>query len=321
MKYTLPFLLATSMLSLGSLAHGQTIATFDDLNLPAADTNFASTLPPDSAYNFRSGDIVFYGSSNSWGSFSGFNYSNITDNTDPSYTNDKSAITGIGADSSDNYAIDFVTIDFANTEDPTATIPSGIGLTGNASGHPVLGAYFTNTTYAYYYMQDHFQASDWFKLTVRGYLNGQQSDNTVDFMLADTGNVLVDTWQWIDLTTLGNVDSLTFDLSSSDTSGGFGMNNPAYFAMDNLTTSGETAIHPAIHSLTLTVSPNPANNYLHINAEMPVNVSVYSLQGQLVIQKNKAGILDISGLTPGIYFLKVMDTRSLKTALIRFSKL
>lgn len=321
MQYKLPLLVAASLLSLGSSATGQTVATFDDLSLPTADTSYASTLPPDSAYHFQSGNALFYGSGNSWGSFVNFNYSNIKDNIDPSFTNDKSAITGMGMDSSDNYAVDFVSIDFSNTTNPTATLPSGVGLTGNASGHAVLGAYFTNTTYAYYYMQANFQSSDWFKLTVRGYLNGQQTANNIDFMLADTGKAIVNTWHWVDLTSLGDVDSLTFDLSSSDTIGGFGMNNPAYFAMDNLTTSDETSIQPLSNKLNLTISPNPANNYLYIRAEMPVNILVYNIQGQMMIQKERVASLNISGLPPGIYFLKAMDTQSPKTALIRFSKL
>jgi hypothetical protein len=170
-------------------------------------------------------------------------------------------------------------------------------------------------------MEGHFQASDWFKLTVRGYLNGQQTAGSVDFMLADTGNRIVNTWQWVDLSALGNVDSLTFDLSSSDTVGGFGMNNPSYFAMDNLTTSEETAIQPLALHLNLTISPNPARNYLSVQAGVPVDIEVYNVRGLIMLEKKRAGVLDISGLAPGIYFLKARDRQSAKTALIRFSKM
>ena len=76
-------------------------------------------------------------------------------------------------------------------------------------------------------------------MTVRGYLNGQKADDSVDFMLGEVANDstqnIVSTWTWVDLSALGHVDSLAFDLSSNDTAGGFGMNNPAYFAIDNLT--------------------------------------------------------------------------------------
>jgi hypothetical protein len=55
---------------------------------------------------------------------------------------------------------------------------------------------------------------------------------TVDFNLA-TGTHILNTWKCVGLRSLGTVKSLEFSLSSSDT-GEFGMNTPAYFAMDFL---------------------------------------------------------------------------------------
>jgi hypothetical protein len=183
--------------------------------------------------------LRFYGSSNSWGSYSGFNYSNITDDTSQSYTNDKSAITGSGFGNSDNYGMAFVPLDYMGPN-PTVTIPVGAALTGNAAGHPVAGAYFTNSTYAYYYMADTSfrNAHHWLQLVIRGYLNGQQNPDSVTFMLADfrdSAQVLVQDWEWVNLLPLGNADSLTFDLLSDD-NGSFGINVPAYFAVDNIIT-------------------------------------------------------------------------------------
>jgi hypothetical protein len=55
-----------------------------------------------------------------------------------------------------------------------------------------------------------------------------------DFRVSDNSqDYVVDDWTFVDLGTLGTVDSLSFELSSSDT-GDFGMNTPAYFALDNL---------------------------------------------------------------------------------------
>jgi hypothetical protein len=42
------------------------------------------------------------------------------------------------------------------------------------------------------------------------------------------------TWTWFDLTALGTVDTITFTFDGSD-QGAFGLNTPAYFAMDDLT--------------------------------------------------------------------------------------
>lgn len=58
-------------------------------------------------------------------------------------------------------------------------------------------------------------------------------------MLADfrfdnaADDYVVTDWRWLDLSGLGAVSSLQFALTSSDV-GPFGINTPAYFAMDGL---------------------------------------------------------------------------------------
>lgn len=110
------------------------------------------------------------------------------------------------------------------------------------------GFYLNNTAYAALDMINGsgftkaFSTNDWFKLTVEGF-DGAASLGTVDASLADfTGysegddknSYLLTDWTWVDLSGLGsNVTSLSFSLSSSD-SGIFGMNTPAYFAIDEL---------------------------------------------------------------------------------------
>jgi hypothetical protein len=54
------------------------------------------------------------------------------------------------------------------------------------------------------------------------------ADNSQDYILSD--------WTSFDLSALGSVTALDFVLSSSDT-GDYGMNTPAYFALDNLSVS------------------------------------------------------------------------------------
>ena len=103
----------------------------------------------------------------------------------------------------------------------------------------------TNTTYAYYTMlhgnayAKKFEQGDWFKLTIsaRTVDGGTRS---VEFYLAncqgaDESKWIVKDWTEIDLTPLGEVLNLTFRVASSDT-GAYGMNTPAYFAIDDLKT-------------------------------------------------------------------------------------
>jgi hypothetical protein len=80
---------------------------------------------------------------------------------------------------------------------------------------------------------------DWLRLDIIG-MNGQSATGTVPFYLADyrfadnSQDYVVSDWTWVDLSALGPVTALMFDLSSTDM-GPFGMNTPAYFVMDDLT--------------------------------------------------------------------------------------
>ena len=125
----------------------------------------------------------------------------------------------------------------------------------------VEGAYFTNNAYAYHSMEtgDSFAKefggtsgndADWFKLTVTGKDAGGVTVGTEEFYLADYRfadnglDYIINDWTWVDLSGLGEVSSLEFGLTSSDV-GSYGMNTPAYFAIDNLVwlpAGGEAAV-------------------------------------------------------------------------------
>lgn len=172
--------------------------------------------------NFPNSYSPLYG-----GYWSGFAISNTTDTVTAGYTNESSAYPGSGAGGSSAYAVIYgdVTINFATS----------VNLLG-------LGASVTNTTYTALGILNGvgparaFVAGDWFKLTITGYLNQVPTSN-VEFYLADyrAGSLLVNNWQYVDFSPLGTVDEIGFKLSSTDNHPLFGMNTPAYFAMDNLT--------------------------------------------------------------------------------------
>ena len=113
---------------------------------------------------------------------------------------------------------------------PTITIPNGM---------QVQSAMFTNTTYAALSMlygdeyAKQFGPSDWFKLTIIGEDASNNVVGSVDFYLAQNGSI-VNTWQLVDLSSLSGARTLEFDLSSTDNDPIYGMNTPAYFAMDDL---------------------------------------------------------------------------------------
>ena len=164
-----------------------------------------------------------------YGSWSGWSYSNVNDTTTPGYANQYAAYTGTGVGGSGNYAVGYVGDPDYGGALPTITIPNGM---------QVQSAMFTNTTYAALSMLNgdqfakQFGPDDWFKLTITGEDASNNVLGSVDFYLAENGSI-VNTWQSVDLSSLSAAKTLEFNLTSSDT-GLYGMNTPAYFAMDNL---------------------------------------------------------------------------------------
>lgn len=267
-----PRLTVTRMLASGLVlvlvgtAARANVITFADLNL-APESNWHGPDPsgvvatgpygtPVTNGSFQSGGATFYNQYDNtyhmWSS--GFGYSNETDNLDPSFTNQFSAINGSGHGSGvDNYAIAFgyATIDPTNVADlwslPSISLPQGESPTG---------VYLTNTTYAGLLMRygdpngfakkfggDTGDDPDWFKLTIYGIdAIGTPMSSLVDFYLADyrfsdnTQDYVVSDWTFVDLTGLAGATSLHFNLASSDASA-WGMNTPGYFAMDDLQTA------------------------------------------------------------------------------------
>ncbi|MBS1611796.1 MAG: DUF4465 domain-containing protein [Bacteroidetes bacterium] len=224
----------------------QTVATFENLSLAPESYWNGSDL----SGGFANGNGYFINSyDTAYFSWSGFGYSNVTDDTTTGWSNQYGNITGTGYNGSANYVV-------ANGYGDMK-----IQLTGNAAGGTYLkGTYINNSTYAYYSMRDGDQFAkkfggvsgddaDWFMLTVTGWLNGQAKNDTVNFMLADytfadnSQDYILNEWTWLDLQVLGNVDSLQFSLSSSD-AGQWGMNTPAYFVLDNFTTADVANVAP-----------------------------------------------------------------------------
>ncbi len=225
------YLLAFS--SLTATAGHAAVVGFDDLALAPE-----SYFNPVGATTFTSGNAeLTYNWNDTYNCcWSGFSYSNTTDTTTAGYTNQFSAITGGGVNGSANYGISNPGSSVSRVDFGGATI--------------VEGAYFTNTTYAYLSMQDgdafakQFGLGDFFTLTVTGLDAFDSITNSVNISLARDAN-LVDAWIWNDLMPLGEVYALEFSLSSSDNST-WGMNTPAYFAMDNLTAVSAVPVPAAV---------------------------------------------------------------------------
>ncbi|RYD58948.1 MAG: DUF4465 domain-containing protein [Sphingobacteriales bacterium] len=320
-KFTLLFF--ALLLSIAGI-NAQTVAKFDTLMLPKADTFYANETAPGKDVGFDDGLAHFpcvYDTG--WGmSFwsNGFSYSNMRDTTTRGYMNDHSAITVKGYDTSSQYAIAY-------------GITNKIHLKGKAKGQPVNGFFITNTTYAYHSMKEgDFVAKkfgdtsanfpeptgnypDWFKVTIKGYRSGSLTTDSVDVYLADfrftdnSKDTILNGWKWVNLLSLGKVDSLQFVLSSSDT-GMFGMNTPSYFAMDNFETFETSNVRDVNGVLAAKVYPNPATTNLFIEAvdNNLKQVSVIDATGRVIATQpitEKITNINVATWAPGVYMLQL----------------
>jgi hypothetical protein len=241
-------ILMMGLLATMPLLASEAVVDFEDLTLePDSSWSGLYVLGGDDGFSwynnttgFNSGSVTFVNYSNgNYGVWGGFAYSNQTDTTDGNYLNQFSVYAG-QAYSGSIFGVGYS--DASSGYLTTASFDSQVRISG---------LYVTNTTYAALDMLNGSMFSkkfggvsgndpDWFMLTITGTDNNGNSAGSVNFYLADyrfEDNALdyvLDQWTWIDLSDLGFVSRLEFSLSSSDV-GDWGMNTPAYFAIDNLT--------------------------------------------------------------------------------------
>lgn len=207
----------------------------------------------DGAGGFASGGVHFANLFQDFGggftSWAGFAYANVVDATTPGFGNQYAAYPGGGAgpggsDPGGTYAVAF--------EDSFTPFPPRITFASDERPETVKIA---NTTYAALAVRDGDAFSkrfggptgtdpDWFRLTITGLDAAGTETGSVDVYLADYRfaddalDYVLAEWLTVDLSGLGPVRSLVFGLSSSDM-GDFGMNTPAYFALDDLVVAPE----------------------------------------------------------------------------------
>ena len=312
--------LSALMLLFSMFTQAQMVSDFEDLLLP---------MPPLGAYwdgsdlsgGFVSGGMYFPNQySGYWAN--GFAYSSVIDSVTSGFTNLYAAKPASGFNGSNNYAV-------------VQPYPQAVARLNNVMPTMVIhGFYVTNGTYAYNSMRDgdafarkfgdttgtssglpQGSYPDYFKLTVKSYVAGQLSNDSVEFYLADfrftndSLDYIVNTWEWVDCSVFQVFDSLKFTLSSSD-NGAFGMNTPAFFCIDNITIDPTVGINGMNRNNDdVYVFPNPATDFIYFNkfdTNGKSKISIININGQVVIENSNYNVeqgIDISQLAKGFYSL------------------
>ena len=230
------------------------VTTFEGL-LPANAFNQDAGASNQFAVDGNHLNNSYNASFNAW---YGWALSSKTDATTPGFTNQYSSITGSGADGSQTYAVasTYGPADdaFSNPFRPADSI---IDL---APGMRAGSIAVTNTTYTYLSMKDGdsfagspFVAGDFLRLDIEGYSGvGGQGTQTGDVSIyLGQGTSLLNTWKTLDLSSLGAAESLRFALSGSRNDSQFGLNTPAYVAIDDLSLVSAAPAVPEPASLAL----------------------------------------------------------------------
>jgi hypothetical protein len=334
MKKTITKLAILVGLACNLTSTAQTVS-FDTFTL-STNSYYKDTTGAD----FSANGVTFrYHWNTSWDGWeSGSAYTNVLDTANGSYTNLYGCIPGT-AFGGNNYA----------------TVQSGAVISFSNNTTAVSGFYITNTTYAWKEIKKggfgrkfgdttgtgsgtsipQGQYPDWFKILVKGYRGGNLLTDSVEFYLADyrgagtTSDYVVKNWQYVNCISLGQVDSLTFEMKSSDNNA-FGMKTPAFFSMDNFTIQSTVGIEELTNTSNIFLFPNPTNENLFLNFESnttsALSINVYDISGknlqnntiQTAIGRNQVKI-NTELYEAGIYLIELKDGFASKK--IKFIKL
>jgi hypothetical protein len=249
-----------------------------------------------------------------WGSFTGFAISNVTDNTTPGYGNQFSAYPGAGADNSIGYAVAYsnpeiysenedvriLSFDISNTTYAGLSMLNGDSF-GKKFGEPTNASGEVDGT----------NGEDFFRVWIICE-NETGNKDSLEFYLADyrftdnSEDYIIDAWETVDLTQVfaGGVSNISMRFESSDI-GDFGMNTPAYIAIDNILWEAPLSIAEANES-DFTTYPNPVQDKLVLEGPKGT-VSLTTMSGRNILEftHNTNSSIDFSALPSGVYVLNI----------------
>lgn len=224
-----------------------------------------------------------------WGNYA---YSQTTTNEFGSYITDQfNNAVGGGADGSATFLVAYPqggTIDVINNENG-AVIP-GCYITNDAwvvdailhgDGMSTIDGTATGASTG----NIGFQTGDWFLLTITA-----DNGNSINYYLADyrssdeADHYYVNEWEWLDLSSLGTVKSLSFFLTSSRRNN-WGMTTPSFFCLDNI-----GAEQPAGNGITTRING--------VSVEESA-AGVYSIDGKVLTRGSKQKGVQIIRMNDG----------------------
>ena len=301
-----------------------TTALFLGANINSQVVDFESVTLSLETYDngsVGSGDFILDGISltntydDAWGVWNGFSISNMTNVDTAGWGNQYSVYTGEGSNGSENFGV---------------YTPEGM-ISTMSSGTTIITSFdITNTTYSAISMRDGdgfakqfgsatdangmddgTNGEDFFKVWIIGEnMDGSQRDSLefflADYRFADNGqDYIVNSWETVDLTGFNIlVDKVMFRLESSD-NGQWGINTPAYFAIDNIATQVTNGLGKNF-TVGIEAYPNPVNDVLNVKGANG-QLTLTDANGNIISSTTHlhSSVIDMTNLAQGVYFLKL----------------
>ncbi|MFM7022145.1 MAG: DUF4465 domain-containing protein [Flavobacteriales bacterium] len=312
-------LLSFAALCLSLTMGAQETINFESFSLPVDSFWDGSTTTKDTVLKF--GGTSYFEFPNSYHPTymfwdGGWAVSSKQDTVNGTYKNIFSSRSGAGVDGSYNYLV-------GQQGSTISVFPRII----DNNGAKITGFYVNNTTYAAESMKNGDMIAkkfggnsgndpDWFRLTIKAnsYPVAKKQD-TLDFYLADfrfannDSDYILKEWTFVDLSSFGNTDSLSFHLSSSDV-GSYGMNTPAFFCLDNLMYDEQSAVNEHAGFGAVKLYPNPANDLINLDFGKNISafITVFDATGKMVYSESmnaSKSTIDLAGFNSGVYMVSV----------------
>ncbi len=327
-------------ISFANFSNAQTV-DFESFNLGADTVWNGSDLSGTVDSVFSATDTVIY--YNSEFNFSGLNFTNQwhynwnyqsggwafssrTADSVPNLAGAYNSYAGGGADGSSNYAVTYIGGGKEMTfETGVTAIFNDISVTNNsyAALSMLQGDAYYGGNIAKKFGGTTGDDADWFLLSVIGYDATGSVTDTVKFYLADyrfadnSQDYIIKDWTTLDLTSLGAINKVRFELSSSD-NGNYGMNTPAYLALDNINFSSYTSVNEFSANNDLKLYPNPTTSILNVSGNFEnSDLSIFNLAGQKVVGLtiyNYNTPVNVAHLANGIYTLRIQKDNEIITS-------
>jgi len=303
------------------------LADFENLTFSSGKNYWKGNTGVAGNTSFQSGNFSFrnQNDTSSWGDYwSGWAYSKGKDSMSTSYdTSDCNAYPAIGFSASNNYAVAYQSFDDLNNHIVINSMPT--------NPYFLAGLFITNSTITYRSMQNgDFVAkkfggitgndADFLKVRFMGWANGLPINDTVDFYLADfrdannANDYIIKDWTFVNLTKLGNADSITYYMVSSDntaTTPSY-INTPTYFCIDNVIMT-PSWVSDLSQNSSIKIYPNPINNEFQISntSTEAMKFSILNLNGQLVFEDKLTGNnsmkINSENWSQGVYLIRIQQ--------------